>query len=205
MFYIPGIERRRNLLLSVKPMQKQKRLKQKVVNGFKHLIKPMCMFDILLSFLKKDNFLVTKNGLINPKLLTKNYPIVVEINPMIMHKVMKFPVLNLNHVCFILIKSLLLFISLGQFQQRVKQLMNREKTQLKSKGRQMPKHSELKNPDQIVKKRTEKSKKQSLQRARQARKGGRTNYKNKRHSSTPKHTRRGASNTKNNPTKRTKK
>jgi len=88
-----------------------------------------------------------------------------------------------------------------QFQQRVKQLMNRQKAQLKVKGQQMPSHSELKNPEQIVKKRTEQRQRQSLQRARQMRKGGRTNYRNKRHSNKPKHARRISSNT----TTRTKK
>jgi hypothetical protein len=82
--------------------------------------------------------------------------------------------------------------------------MNREKTQLKAKGQRMPSHSELKEPEQIMKKRTEKHQKQSLQRARQMRKGGRTNYRNKRHSSTPKHARRATSNT-NNSSKRPKK
>jgi len=88
-----------------------------------------------------------------------------------------------------------------QFQQRVKQLMNRQKTQLKEKGQKMPSHSELKKPEQIIKKRTEKRQRQSLQNARQMRKGGRTNYKNQRHSSKPKHARRVSSNT----TKRTNK
>ncbi len=46
--YILGIERRRNLLLLVNKMEKQKKLKQKVVNGFKHLIKQMCMFNSFL-------------------------------------------------------------------------------------------------------------------------------------------------------------
>ncbi|CAF1294999.1 unnamed protein product [Rotaria sordida] len=90
-----------------------------------------------------------------------------------------------------------------QFQQRVKQLMNRQKTQLKAKGQQMPSHSELKKPEQIVKKRAEKRQRESLQRARQMRKGGRTNYKNKRHSNKPKHARHSSSNT-NNSSKRTK-
>jgi hypothetical protein len=79
--------------------------------------------------------------------------------------------------------------------------MNRQKSQLKAKGQQMPSHSELKKPEQILKKRTEKHQRQSLQRARQMRKGGRTNYKNKRHSSKPKHARRMTSNS-NNPSKR---
>jgi hypothetical protein len=82
--------------------------------------------------------------------------------------------------------------------------MNREKSQLKAKGQQMPSHSELKQPEQIVKKRTENRKRESLQRARQMRKGGRTNYRNKRHSSKPKHARRTNSNP-TNPSKRTKK
>jgi len=81
-----------------------------------------------------------------------------------------------------------------QFQQRVKQLMNRQKSQLKAKGQKMPSHSELKKPEQIVKKRAEKRQKESLQRARQMRKGGRTNYRNQRHSSKPKHTKRTPSN-----------
>lgn len=82
--------------------------------------------------------------------------------------------------------------------------MNRQKSQLKAKGQRMPSHSELKKPDEIIKKRTEKSQRQSLQRARQMRKGGRTNYKNKRHSSKPKHSRR-APPPSNNTSKRTKK
>ncbi len=45
---ILGIERRRNLLLLVNKMEKQKKLKQKVGNGFKHLIKQMCMFPSIL-------------------------------------------------------------------------------------------------------------------------------------------------------------
>jgi len=65
-------------------------------------------------------------------------------------------------------------------------------------------NSELKQPEQIVKKRVETHKKQSLQRARQMRKGGRTNYKNKRHSNKPKYSRQASSNT-NNSSKRTKK
>ena len=96
-------------------------------------------------------------------------------------------------------------ISSEQFQQRVKQLMNRQKTQLKSKGQKMPSHSELKRPEQIIKKRTETHKKQSLQRARQMRKGSRTNYKNKRHSSKPKHARRASSTNTNTSSKRTNK
>ena len=44
-FIFLGIERRKNLLLLVKMMRKQRKLKQKVDNGFKHLIKPMCMFN----------------------------------------------------------------------------------------------------------------------------------------------------------------
>ncbi|CAF3698121.1 unnamed protein product [Adineta steineri] len=87
-----------------------------------------------------------------------------------------------------------------QFQQRVTQLMNRQKTQLKSKGQKMPSHSELKKPEQIMKKRTETRKKQSLQKARQMRKGGRTNYKNQRQSSKSKHTKRAPTNTKHAPT-----
>jgi len=88
--------------------------------------------------------------------------------------------------------DLLLFFveNLGQFQQRVKNLMNRQKSEMKAKGQRMPSHSELKKPEQIVKKRAEKQKRHSLQRARQMRKGGRTNYKNKRHSSKPKFSRR---------------
>ena len=82
--------------------------------------------------------------------------------------------------------------------------MNRQKSQLKSKGQKMPTHSELKKPDQIIKKRTETRKKQSLQRARQMRKGGRTNYKNNRHSGKQKHARRPPSNT-NTSSKRTNK
>ena len=82
--------------------------------------------------------------------------------------------------------------------------MNRQKTQLKEKGQRMPSHSELKKPEQIVKKRAETQKKQSLQRARQMRKGGRTNYRNQRHSSKPKHARRATSNSNNAP-KRTRK
>jgi hypothetical protein len=97
------------------------------------------------------------------------------------------------------------FISLGQFQQRVQQLMTRQKTQLKAKGQRMPSHSELKQPEQIVKKRGETRKKQSLQRARQQRKGGRTNYKNQRQSSKMKHTLRVPPTTKNAPSKRTNK
>ena len=93
---------------------------------------------------------------------------------------------------------------LGQFQQRVKHLMNRQKTQLKAKGQRMPSHSELKKPEQIVKKRTEKRQRDSLQRARQMRKGGRTNYRNNRHSSKAKHARRAPSKSANTP-KRTKK
>ena len=75
--------------------------------------------------------------------------------------------------------------------------MNQQKLQLKSKGQKMPSHSELKKPEQIVKKRAEKRQRESLQRARQMRKGGRTNYKNKRHSNKPKHARRVSSNTNN--------
>ena len=44
-------------------------------------------------FSRLKKFLVIKNGLINQKLLIKNYPIVVEINPK-----MKLPVHKLNHV-----------------------------------------------------------------------------------------------------------
>jgi len=84
-----------------------------------------------------------------------------------------------------------------QFQQRVKQLINRQKSQLTAKGQRMPSHSELKQPEQIMKKRTENRQRESLQRARQMRKGSRTNYKNKRHSNKPKHTRRIPSNTNN--------
>ncbi|CAF2686821.1 unnamed protein product [Rotaria sp. Silwood2] len=91
-----------------------------------------------------------------------------------------------------------------QFQQRVQQLMNRQKSQLKAKGQPMPSHSELKKPEQIIKKRTEQRKRQSLQRVRQMRKGGRTNYKNKRHSNKPKHAIRSSANT-NNSSKRTRK
>ncbi|CAF1430718.1 unnamed protein product [Adineta steineri] len=87
-----------------------------------------------------------------------------------------------------------------QFQQRVTQLMNRQKTQLKSKGQKMPSHSELKKPEQIMKKRTETRKKQSLQKARQMRKGGRTNYKNQRQSGKSKHTKHAPTNTKHAPT-----
>lgn len=83
--------------------------------------------------------------------------------------------------------------------------MNREKSQLKAKGQRMPSHSELKKPEQIVKKRTEKAKRHSLQRARQMRKGGRTNYRNKRQSNKPKHTRRLTSTKNANPSKGTKK
>jgi hypothetical protein len=85
----------------------------------------------------------------------------------------------------------------------VKQLINREKTQLKAKGQRMPSHSELKKPEQIVKKRAEKRTRESLQRARQMRKGGRTNYRNNRHSSKAKHARRAPSNSTNS-SKRTK-
>lgn len=98
----------------------------------------------------------------------------------------------------------LIIFSLGQFQQRVKQLMNRQKTQLKAKGQSMPSHSELKKPEQIMKKRTETRRKQSLQNARQARKGGRTNYKNKRHSNKAKHARHPSANS-SQPSKRTRK
>ncbi|UJR31146.1 hypothetical protein I4U23_018653 [Adineta vaga] len=92
-----------------------------------------------------------------------------------------------------------------QFQQRVKQLMNRQKTQLKEKGQRMPSHSELKKPEQIVKKRVEKRQRLSLQRARQARKGGRTNYRNKRHSNKSKHARHPTSSNTNQSSKRTNK
>ena len=78
----------------------------------------------------------------------------------------------------------------GQLQQRVKHLMNRQKTQLKAKGQKMPSHSELKKPEQIIKKRVEKGRRESLQRARQARKSGRTNYKNKKQSGKAKHSRK---------------
>ncbi|CAF3531275.1 unnamed protein product [Rotaria socialis] len=84
-----------------------------------------------------------------------------------------------------------------QFQQRVQQLISRQKSQLKARGQPMPSHSELKKPEQIMKKRTEQRKRQSLQRARQMRKGSRTNYKNKKHSSKPKHARRVTPNTNN--------
>lgn len=104
-----------------------------------------------------------------------------------------------------LIHPSVIFFRLGQFQERVKQLMNREKSQLKAKGQRMPSHSELKKPEQIVKKRAEKRKRDSLQRARQARKGGRTNYRNKRQSNKPKHARRMPSKNADNPTKRNKK
>ena len=114
-----------------------------------------------------------------------------------------------NHVRRFFVESYRLicrdFFLLGQFQQRVTQLMNREKSQLKAKGQRMPNHSELKKPEQIVKKRAENRKKESLQRARQMRKGGRTNYRNNRHSSKPKHTRRMPSKNNANPAKRTKK
>jgi hypothetical protein len=83
-----------------------------------------------------------------------------------------------------------MILSLEQFQQRVKQLANRQKSQLKSKGQRMPSHSEIKKPEQIMKNRSETRRKQSLQHARQMRKGGRTNYKNQRHSSKPKQNRR---------------
>ncbi|CAF1096116.1 unnamed protein product [Adineta ricciae] len=92
-----------------------------------------------------------------------------------------------------------------QFQQRVNQLMSRQKAQLKAKGQRMPSHSELKKPEQIVKKRAEKRQRLSLQRARQMRKGGRTNYRNKRHSNKAKHTRRVTSSNTNQSSKRTKK
>ncbi len=74
--------------------------------------------------------------------------------------------------------------------------MNRQKSELKAKGQKMPSHSELKKPEQIVKKRAETRQKQSLQRARQMRNGGLTNYKNKRHSNKSKHTRHAPSKTK---------
>jgi hypothetical protein len=67
--------------------------------------------------------------------------------------------------------------------------MHREKSQLKAKGQRAPSHSELKKPEQIIKKRGEKQKRHSLQRARQMRKSGRTNYRNKRQSGKPKHAR----------------
>ena len=96
--------------------------------------------------------------------------------------------------CVLLFSALRLFMIFfvfkGQFHQRVKQLMNRQKSQLKAKGQRMPSHSELKKPEQILKKRDEKQKRHSLQRARQARKSGRTNYRNKRHSNKPKFSRR---------------
>ena len=82
--------------------------------------------------------------------------------------------------------------------------MNRQKSQLKEKGQSMPKHSELKKPEQIIKNRTKKRQRQALQRARQVRKAGRTNYKNKRHSNKPKHARHIPFNTKNS-SKRTRK
>jgi len=69
-----------------------------------------------------------------------------------------------------------------QFQQRVKQLMNKQKSLQKPNGRKYPYRSELKQPEQIVKQRGEKRKKESLHRARQAKKGGRANYKNNRNS-----------------------
>lgn len=74
--------------------------------------------------------------------------------------------------------------------------MNRQKGQLKAKGQRMPSHSELKKPEQIVKKRAEKRQRHSLQQARQMRKGGRTNYKNKRHSGKAKHAKRAPSSSK---------
>jgi hypothetical protein len=117
----------------------------------------------------------------------------------------KSPVHKQNHVCHAFFYFLLSSFSSEQFQQRVKQLMNRQKTQLKAKGQKMPSHSELKKPEQIVKKRTEQRKKQSLQRARQQRKGGRTNYKNNRHSSKPKHARRAPSANTTNASKRPRK
>ena len=83
--------------------------------------------------------------------------------------------------------------------------MSRQKAQLKAKGQRMPSHSELKKPEQIVKKRAEKRQRLSLQRARQMRKGGRTNYRNKRHSNKAKHTRRVTSSNTNQSSKRTKK
>lgn len=67
--------------------------------------------------------------------------------------------------------------------------MNRQKSQLKEKGQRMPSHSELKKPEQIIKKRTEKQQRNALQKARQMRKSGRTNYKNKRQSGKTKFTR----------------
>lgn len=98
-----------------------------------------------------------------------------------------------------------IFFSVEQFQQRVNHLMSRQKAQLKAKGQKMPSHSELKKPEQIMKKRTEKRQRDSLQRARQMRKGGRTNYRNKRHSNKPKHARKASAQNSNNPSKRTKK
>jgi hypothetical protein len=106
-------------------------------------------------------------------------------------------------LCFFeLIFSYRFFIE--QFQQRVKHLMTRQKNELKSKGQKMPSHSELKKPEQIVKNRTEKRQRESLQRARQMRKGGRTNYKNQRNSNKAKHARRVPANP-NNQSKRPKK
>jgi len=57
----------------------------------------------------------------------------------------------------------------------------------------MPSHSELKQPEQILKKRDEKEKRHALQQKRQMRKSGRTNYRNKRQSNKSKFTRRSAS------------
>lgn len=87
----------------------------------------------------------------------------------------------------------LLFSFQGQFQQRVKQLINRQKNEMKAKGQRLPKQNELKKPEQILKKREEKKKRHDLQRARQMRKAGRTNYRNKRRSSAGKHSKRGRS------------
>lgn len=165
------------------------------------------MYVFSLSLLSSSpSILVIKNGLINRKFSIEIYPIVVEINLMIARKMMKLLVHKQNHVNqsnFLFIFLLLIFF-LGQFQQRVQNLMNRQKSQLKAKGQRMPSHSELKKPEQIMKKRTEKRQKDSLQRARQMRKGGRTNYRNNKQSSKPKHARRAAPKA-NNSSKRTNK
>jgi len=60
--------------------------------------------------------------------------------------------------------------------------MNKQKSLQKPNGRKHPYRSELKQPEQIVKERGEMRKKQSLHRARQSKKSGRTNYKNNRNS-----------------------
>lgn len=82
-----------------------------------------------------------------------------------------------------------------KFDEKVKHLMNRQKSKLKEKGQKMPSHSELKKPEQIMKKRTENRQRNSLQRARQSRKAGRTNYKNKRKSSKTKFSKRSSKKT----------